>query len=222
MKGKMFMFVSYLSVMSVLSTPPSWAENPKQDLQSPEIEAVSPDVPEPVPLLVTPSIEIPKAETRRGFSPSTARETDEAAQEAADTDVQLLEWLFEAEGTVIAEGQNTQRVGALQLQSYRLEEIQLPQPRQVKVRGEDTVAYTAWRLTVTGGPFPVRAMPMVIWVGDTALSPVQQSPDLSEVSAVTFDESLFSIKDAPIAVSYGERGHRALLPEKLTLSDTRR
>jgi len=218
MKGKMFMFVSCLSVISVLSTPPSWAENSKQDLQSPEIEAVSPEVPEPKYLLVTP--EIPNAETRRGLSPGAAQETDAAVQEAAETDVQLLEWLFEAEGTVIAEGKNTRRVGALQLQSYRLEEIQLPQPRQVKVRGEDTMAYTAWRLTVTGS-FPVRATPLVIRVGGTALSPVRQSPDLSKVSAMIFDDALFA-EDAPIAVSYGERGHQELLPEKLTLSDTHR
>src|SRR5438874_749240 len=114
MRGKMFVFISCMSVISVLSTPQSWAEDPKQDLQSPEIEAIGPDVPKPMPLRVTPPIDMPKAATRRGLSPSAARETDEAVQEAADTDVQLLEWLVsDAEGTVIAEGKNTQRVGAL-------------------------------------------------------------------------------------------------------------
>ena len=77
------------------------------------------------------------------------------------------------------------------------------------------------QLDIRSESFPVRAMPMVLWVGGTALGSGRQSPDLSEVSAVTFDESPF-VEDAPIAVSYGERGHRELLPEKLTLSDTRR
>lgn len=104
---------------------------------------------------------------------------------------------------------------ASRLLTYRIEEVTLPQPAKVTVGGEDIRVNKAWRITIMGGPFPVRAMPPTIWVGDTLLGQGAESPDLSSITAVTFDGSIL-VEGAPIALSYGKEGRRMVLPEKLS------
>jgi hypothetical protein len=77
----------------------------------------------------------------------------------------------------------------------------------------------AFRVTVTGGPFPIRALPAVVWIGDAAVGYGVESEDLDAITAVTFDESL--LRDgATVYLSYGDKenkSERSALPEKLDL-----
>jgi hypothetical protein len=122
-------------------------------------------------------------------------------------------------GRVIGEGQNTRTVGHHKVKTYRVEEVTLPQMREVEIKGETRTVGRAFRVTVKGGPFPVRAMPPVIWVGDTAVGFGVENEELTEITAVTYDDSLI-VEGATLYLSYGDKekkDDRTALPEKLTL-----
>jgi hypothetical protein len=94
-------------------------------------------------------------------------------------------------------------VSDLKLSGYRIEEISLPRSVTTEVSGVQVLTATAWRVTITGGPFPVRAMPAVIWIDDQVAGYGIENETLSEITAITFDGSL--IRDgAVVSLSYGE------------------
>jgi hypothetical protein len=128
----------------------------------------------------------------------------------------LHEALYESPGIVLAQGQNTAPVGPMQIETYRVEEVVLPQATKVEIAGQEATVHTALRVTITGGPFPVGALPLVVWINNTKLGFGQPSPDLSTITAVTFDRSLLH-DGATLAISYGENGVKTKLPEKLKL-----
>jgi hypothetical protein len=125
--------------------------------------------------------------------------------------------LYKIRGQVIAEGRNNDPVGDLKLKTYRIEEVILSKPVTVEIDGKTLEVSRAYRVTITGGPFPVRALPGLIWIDDDPLKYAQESEDLSEVTAVTFDRML--LRDgATIAFSFDEEpDSRTRLPEKLQL-----
>ncbi len=131
--------------------------------------------------------------------------------------------LLKMPGKVIAESDSQVASGKLKLRNYRVEELQLPAPVAVEIDGKRTEVSRAFRVTVTGGPFPVRALPAVLWVDDEAVGYGVESEDLDAITAVTFDESL--LRDgATVYVSYGDKENkqdRAPLPEKLKLGATK-
>jgi len=124
-------------------------------------------------------------------------------------------------GQVVSRGTNDQPTGELNLKSYVLEELRLTQPLEVEIRGERTQIDRGWRLSITGGPFTVRAMPAIVWVADKAVGIGIESPDLKRISVIIFDREL--LRDgAPIALSYGEHDpQRTELPERLILKPAR-
>src|SRR4029079_808501 len=67
--------------------------------------------------------------------------------------------LMSLPGKVVSEAKVARPAGALTLTGYRVEELQLPNTETVQLHGQQTVVDKAWRVTVHGGPFPVRAMP---------------------------------------------------------------
>jgi hypothetical protein len=127
--------------------------------------------------------------------------------------------LMKLPGKVIAEGSNTRPTAKFRAAKYRVEEVALPGATEVKI-GERIVSVNkAYRVTIVGGPFVVRAMPAVVWVGDTAIGYGVENEDLTEITAVTFDESAI-VEGASLFLSYGDKKNkedRAELPEKLTL-----
>ncbi len=128
--------------------------------------------------------------------------------------------LMKLPGKVIAESNSDTAAGRLKVRNYRVEELTLPEPAQANVGGKRVEVTRAFRVTVTGGPFPVRALPPVIWVDDVAVGYGVESEDLDAITAVTFDESLLR-EGATIYISYGDKENkqdRTALPKKLTLT----
>lgn len=128
--------------------------------------------------------------------------------------------LLKLPGTIIGEGSNTKAVGVNKVAKYRVEEVELPQAQTVEIRGQKSEVKRAFRVTIVGGPFPVRALPPVVWIGDVALGYGVENEDLSEITVVTFDREAIA-EGASLYLSYGDKNNkegRTKLPEKLTLS----
>ena len=150
-----------------------------------------------------------------------ARAQDAAAPD--DTQEPKMSDLLKLPGKVIAESDAAAPAGKLKVKNYRVEELTLPAPVEVEVGGKRVEVSRAFRVTVTGGPFPVRALPAVIWIDDVAVGYGVESEDLDAITAITFDASLLR-EGATLYVSYGDKGKkegRTALPEKLKLGATK-
>lgn len=110
--------------------------------------------------------------------------------------------LLKLQGRVLAE-ESVRPTGDLKLTGYRVEEIPLPRNMTVELRGQQVAVDRAWRVTVTGGPFPVRAMPAVIWIDDQIVGNGIENEALSQITAITFDSSVIR-EGAVVSLSYGE------------------
>jgi hypothetical protein len=138
---------------------------------------------------------------------------DDNAQEPKMAD------LLKMPGKVIAESDSAAPAGKFKVRNYRVEELTLPAPVSVEIGGKRVETSRAFRVTVTGGPFPVRALPAVVWIDDTAVGFGVESEDLDAITAVTFDASLLR-EGATLYLSYGDKenkAERSALPEKLKL-----
>ena len=129
--------------------------------------------------------------------------------------------LMKLQGRLLSEGRNSQPIGPLKLTKYRVEELSLPQSIRAEIGGRKVEVDRAWRVTIIGGPFQVRALPPVIWIDDLPVGYGVENEQLSEISVITFDRSMLR-EGAVISISYGEsKDARIELPEKLTLMGTR-
>jgi hypothetical protein len=136
-----------------------------------------------------------------------------------DTREPKMSDLLKMTGKVIAESDAPAPAGRLKVKNYRVEELTLPAPVEVEVGDKRVKVSRAFRVTVTGGPFPVRALPAVVWIDDVAVGYGVESEDLDAITAVTFDESLVR-EGATLYVSYGDKEKkedRTALPEKFKL-----
>jgi hypothetical protein len=125
--------------------------------------------------------------------------------------------LLKASGKLVSEAKSDRPTGALKLTGYRVEEIQLPRSMTVEVRGQQTVVNKAWRVTVNGGPFPVRALPAVVWIDDQIAGNGIENETLSQITAITFDSSLIR-EGGVVSISYGENKEgRERVPQRLQL-----
>lgn len=124
------------------------------------------------------------------------------AQNSNNKEVPVKE-LLRLPGRVLAETKSARTEGELRLTGYRVEELKLPRTLNVEIRGQQIAVDRAWRVTVTGGPFPVRALPAVIWIDDQIVGNGIENEALSQVSAITFDSSLIR-EGSVVSISYGE------------------
>ena len=143
----------------------------------------------------------------------------QAAPAADNPQEPTMSQLLKMTGKVIAESNASRAVGKFKVKNYRVEELQLPAPVSVEVGGKRVEVSRAFRVTVSGGPFPVRALPAVVWIDDVAVGFGVESEDLDAITAVTFDPALLR-EGATLYVSYGDKENkegRTALPEKLKL-----
>jgi hypothetical protein len=141
-----------------------------------------------------------------------------AQQKATSGNKELsLREIVKLSGKVLNQTKTDGPVSDLKLTGYRIEEVSLPRSVTTQVSGQQVAVNTAWRVTVTGGPFPVRAMPAVIWIDDQVAGYGIENEDLSEITAITFDRSLIH-DGAVISLSYGEtKESRIRFAQKLQL-----
>jgi hypothetical protein len=128
--------------------------------------------------------------------------------------------LLNLPGKVLGEGVNKRAVGKFKVARYRVEEVALPRAQEVEIRGEKLQATKAFRVTLIGGPFPVRAKPPVIWIDDVAVGYGVENEDLTEITVVTYDPALLR-EAATLYLSYGDKKNkdeRVAVPEKLKLA----
>ncbi len=111
--------------------------------------------------------------------------------------------ILKLQGSVISEAKSARPNGDLKLSGYRVEEVRLPRSLTVEIQGRETVVDKAWRVTVQGGPFPVRAMPALIWIDDQIVGNAIENETLSQLTAITFDSSLIR-EGGVISISYGD------------------
>ena len=126
----------------------------------------------------------------------------------------LVAQLMNAAGTLRGEGHNATPAGPHKLLTYRVHQLALPQPVTVTIDGKSVTTSTAFRLTVTGGPFVARAIPAVIEIDGIAAGVALESADQSALRLVTFDPALLH-QGARVTVAYGQV--RSDLPETLNL-----
>src|SRR4026209_1476870 len=126
--------------------------------------------------------------------------------------------LLSLPGKLVSEAKPARPTGALKLTGYRVEEVQLPNSQTVQLHGQQTVVDKAWRVTVHGGPFPVRAMPAVIWIDDQIAGIGIENETLSQITAITFDSSLIH-EGGVVSISYGEdKEGRVRISQRLRLT----
>lgn len=128
-----------------------------------------------------------------------------------------LKQLLQLPGKVVGEAKSARPSGDLRLTGYRVEEVSLPQNLNVEIRGQQVAVDKAWRVTLQGGPFPVRALPAVIWIDDQVVGNGIENETLSQVTAITFDSSLIH-EGGVVSISYGEdKETRRKFPQALQL-----
>jgi len=125
--------------------------------------------------------------------------------------------LLQLPGRIISETKAARPSSDLKLTGYRVEEVRLPRSLTVEVRGQQAVVDKAWRVTVQGGPFPVRALPAVVWIDDQIVGNGIENETLSQITAITFDSTLIR-EGGVVSVSYGEdKETRRKLPQGLQI-----
>jgi hypothetical protein len=125
--------------------------------------------------------------------------------------------LLKQPGKLVSEARSARPNGDLKLTGYRVEEIQLPRSMRVEVQGQPAVVNKAWRVTVNGGPFPVRALPAVVWIEDQIVGYGVENETLTQITAITFDNSLIR-EGGVVAISYGENKEaRVTVPQRVQL-----
>lgn len=142
-----------------------------------------------------------------------------AAQNANQTNKELpVRELLKLPGKLLTDTKTTGSSAELKLTGYRVEEVQLPRSLTADVRGQQTTVDRAWRVTITGGPFPVRAMPAVIWIDDQIVGNGIENETLSQITAITFDSSLVR-EGGVVSLSYGaDKELREKIPQGLRLT----
>jgi len=121
-----------------------------------------------------------------------------------------LNVLRKAEGRLISEGHNTTPVGPTKLLTYKLEELDLPQPREMVFRGRKHVVTTVLRLTIRGEQHQPSSM---IWIDDL-LFPSPWEPDATSTATFIYDVS--RLRDGA-QISVAASGEIQDLPEPLKL-----
>ncbi len=113
-------------------------------------------------------------------------------------------------GKLIAEGHNIVRVGPDELLTYRLEEVELPNPMDFEIRGKRYHLTTVLRLTITSESI---SGAHTIWIDDAAL-PRVFGLGAHAIGTFIYDRSI--LRDgAEISVSDGREF--VTLPERLRL-----
>lgn len=152
------------------------------------------------------------------FGASLAR-VQESPDAVKEKQVRLKAELHKIPGKVIGEGDNTYYSSLFPVVKYVVEELDLAEPVQAELRGQEVEVQKAWRITVIGGPFEVRALPTTLRIDKTTLVGAE-SPQLDKITFIVFDRSLLT-EGATLTLSHGGLGG-VELTDKLNLRDPKK
>jgi hypothetical protein len=138
------------------------------------------------------------------------------AQRNPDKELTLKQ-ILSLPGKLVSEAKTSRPTSDLKLTGYRVEELQLPRNLTVQLHGQQVTVDKAWKVTINGGPFPVRALPAVIWIDDQIVGNGIENETLSQITAITFDSSLIR-EGGVVSLSYGEdKDARVRISQRLQL-----
>lgn len=153
-------------------------------------------------------------------APVHAQTTDDLSNRRQE-DLVLTQILKLPRGTIVAEGGNTNLGGSSGVTSYQVERLQLSQPVKTEIRGEMVEVEQAYRVTLRGGPFRVRALPPSLYLDGEFASYGVERPDLKAITFIVFDRSLLR-EGVALAFAYGKAGvGRVEMSDKLNLRNNR-
>jgi hypothetical protein len=128
-----------------------------------------------------------------------------------------LKELLKLPGKLVSETKNARASGDLRVTGYRVEELQLPRNITAEIKGQQVAVDKAWRVTINGGPFPVRALPAVVWIDDEIVGNGIENETLTQITAITLDSSLIH-EGGVVSISYGQnKEDRMRISEPLQL-----
>ena len=104
------------------------------------------------------------------------------------------------------------------VERFTVEELQLDEPIEAELEGKKTDVYQAYRITMFGGPFNLRSMPITLKIDDKTTLIGVESPKLDKVTFVLFDRTLL-LESPTLTVGYGAVSIE--LSDKLNLSEPR-
>lgn len=144
-----------------------------------------------------------------------AQESPKSAQ-----DVQVrrkAELHSRGKGKLLAEGRNARVSEHVPVNRFTVEEIELDEPIEAEIEGKKTDVYQAYRITIFGGPFHLRATPLTLKIDDkTTLIGVEGGKG-DKATFILYDRSL--LLGAPtLTVGYGAVNIE--LTDKLNLGQT--
>ena len=105
------------------------------------------------------------------------------------------------------------------MERYTVEELKLDEPLEAEIRGKKTEVYQAYRITVFGGPFAVRAMALLLAIDDKITLVGLEGRQLDRVTFVLYDGALLR-EGATFTVGYGVGNIE--LTDKLSLGEKRK
>ena len=126
-----------------------------------------------------------------------------------------LSEILKLPGRVLGRGRNRKPFGHDRVTTYLVEEVTLPRPTEVEIRGKKQRVTRAFRVTIYGGPFYVGALGYFIGLDDQLVGMGIEHTNLDAVTAVAFDRSLLR-EGAMLTISYAGI-NRTELPERLKL-----
>jgi hypothetical protein len=144
-----------------------------------------------------------------------AQEPQNSAQDAQTR--RKAELHTRGKGTIIAAGKNTHASEHVPVSRFTVEELQLDEPIEAEIAGKKANVYQAYRITVFGGPFYVRNMPLTLKIDDKTTLVGVESPKGDKATFVLFDRSLL-IEGPALTVGYG--AVTVELSDKLNLGQT--
>ena len=116
-------------------------------------------------------------------------------------------------GKLITEGRNKTPLTSKRLLTYRLEEVTLPKPLELQIRGRQEIFNSALRLTITS---ELIQGSYIIWVDDAALGAAELAG--KGIASLIYDRSILR-NGAALAVSDHNGSDFFSLPERLELPD---
>jgi hypothetical protein len=216
-----FVFALGISMITVAAGLFLLADNSGMEYSMSSPTAISiQNPPRPTTLASGPTAAAHSTITNLGtFTQVVTLPTPNAASLAQAEEYRIIRSFSTLPGKIIAQGNNTTPTGNGGLLTYRVEEVVLPAPVTLPIKGKSPSLDRVWRLVVTGTnirPY-IGSLFYTVWLDETFLSTAGASKDGTTLTSIVYD--LADLRNgAAISISEGKSYSRGMvLPEKLMM-----